>query len=208
MPGFPVPHHLLEFAQAHIHWPGDAIQPSHPLSPSSPSAFNLSQEQDFPPVSQLFALGGQFTLIHVLNIPGSYAILFFIVVEFTFITRHIHNQESCLLGPSCFLLSGVVSICPLLFCSNMLDTFRPEGLIFYCHIFCLFMQFMGFSWLASWSGLPFCPPIDHVLSELSSVTRPSWWSNMAWLIASLNYASLFAMTRQGSMKGEGNSKDI
>ena len=29
--GFPVPHHLLEFAQVHVHWIGDAIQPSHPL---------------------------------------------------------------------------------------------------------------------------------------------------------------------------------
>ena len=44
-PGFPVPHHLLEFAQVHIHWIGDTIQPSHPLLPSSPSAFNLSQHQ-------------------------------------------------------------------------------------------------------------------------------------------------------------------
>ena len=38
MPGFPVPHHLPEFAQIHVHWISDAIQPSHPLSPSSPSA--------------------------------------------------------------------------------------------------------------------------------------------------------------------------
>ena len=43
--GFPVPHHLEEFAQVHDHWISDAIQPSHPLSPSSPSAFNLSQRQ-------------------------------------------------------------------------------------------------------------------------------------------------------------------
>ena len=31
-PGFSVLHHLLEFAQTHVHWVGDAIQPSHPLS--------------------------------------------------------------------------------------------------------------------------------------------------------------------------------
>ena len=37
-------HHLLEFAQTHVHWVNDAIQPSHPLSPSSP-ARNLSQRQ-------------------------------------------------------------------------------------------------------------------------------------------------------------------
>ena len=42
--GFPVPHYLLELAQAHIHWISDAIQPSHLLSPS-PSAFNLPQHQ-------------------------------------------------------------------------------------------------------------------------------------------------------------------
>ena len=45
MPGSPVPHYLLEPAQTHIHWVGDAIQPSHPLLPSSPPAFNLSQHQ-------------------------------------------------------------------------------------------------------------------------------------------------------------------
>ena len=44
-PGFPVPHHLPEFAQVHVHWVSDAIQPFHPLSPSSLSAFNLSQHQ-------------------------------------------------------------------------------------------------------------------------------------------------------------------
>ena len=31
-PGLPVHHQLLEFTQTHIHWIGDAIQPSHPLS--------------------------------------------------------------------------------------------------------------------------------------------------------------------------------
>ena len=42
-PGLPVPHHLLKFAQVHVHCIGDAIQPSHPLMPSSPSALNLYQ---------------------------------------------------------------------------------------------------------------------------------------------------------------------
>ena len=49
MPSFPVFHYLLEFAHIHVHWVGDAIQPSHalpshPLSPLSP-AVNLSQHQ-------------------------------------------------------------------------------------------------------------------------------------------------------------------
>ena len=40
-PGFPVLHCLPEFAQAHVHCVGSAIQPSHPQSSPSPSAFNL-----------------------------------------------------------------------------------------------------------------------------------------------------------------------
>ena len=45
IPGLPVPHHLLESAQVHVHCIIDAIQPSHPLMPSSLSACNLSQHQ-------------------------------------------------------------------------------------------------------------------------------------------------------------------
>ena len=44
-PGFPVLHHLPKFAQTHVHWVGDAIQPSRPQSSPSPPAFNLSQHQ-------------------------------------------------------------------------------------------------------------------------------------------------------------------
>ena len=32
-------------AQSHVHWVGDAIQPSHPLAPPSPPALHLSQHQ-------------------------------------------------------------------------------------------------------------------------------------------------------------------
>ena len=58
-PGFPVPHHFPKFAQVHVHCIIDAIQASHPLTPSSSS-------QPFPasetlPVSQLFASGDQKT---------------------------------------------------------------------------------------------------------------------------------------------------
>ena len=49
-----------------------------------------------------------------------------------------------------------------------------EGSSFGVTIFCLFIQFMGFSQQEYWSGLPFPPPADHVLSELSTMTRPSW----------------------------------
>ena len=46
IPGFPDLHHPLEFAQIHVQWVGDAIQPSHPLPPPSPFfALSLSQNQ-------------------------------------------------------------------------------------------------------------------------------------------------------------------
>ena len=45
LPGFPVHHQLPEFAQTHVHWVNNAIQPSHPLLPPSLPAFNLSQHQ-------------------------------------------------------------------------------------------------------------------------------------------------------------------
>ena len=44
-PGLPVHHQLPEFTQTHLHWVGDAIQPSHPLSSPSPPTLNLSQHQ-------------------------------------------------------------------------------------------------------------------------------------------------------------------
>ena len=40
---FPVLHYLPEFAQTHVHWVSDALQPSHSLSSTFPLAFNLSQ---------------------------------------------------------------------------------------------------------------------------------------------------------------------
>ena len=45
-PGLPVHHQLPEFTQTYVHWVSDAIQPSHPLSFSSPSSFCLTQNQD------------------------------------------------------------------------------------------------------------------------------------------------------------------
>ena len=58
MPGFPVLHHLPEFAQTHVHWVSDAIQTSRPVIPF------YSHLQSFPasgsfPMSQFFTSGGQ-----------------------------------------------------------------------------------------------------------------------------------------------------
>ena len=52
-PGLPVHHPLPELAQTHVHRDSDAIQPSHPLSYSSPPASGSF------PMSKFFASGGQ-----------------------------------------------------------------------------------------------------------------------------------------------------
>ena len=58
-PGLPAPHHLPEFAQVHVHCMSDAIQPSHPLMPSSPSALKSFPASGTFPMSQLFASDDQ-----------------------------------------------------------------------------------------------------------------------------------------------------
>ena len=59
MPGLPVHHQLPEFTQTHVHWVGDFIQPSHPLSipfSSCPQSFPASGSFQ---MSQLFTSGAQ-----------------------------------------------------------------------------------------------------------------------------------------------------
>ena len=43
--GLPVLHYLPQFSQTHVHWVGDDIQPSHPLSSLFPPDLNISQLQ-------------------------------------------------------------------------------------------------------------------------------------------------------------------
>ena len=52
-------------------------------------------------------------------------------------------------------------------------TYLPGDFIFQCPIFCFFILFMGFSKQEYWSSFPFPSPVDHVLSELSTMTL-SW----------------------------------
>ena len=53
----------------------------------------------------------------------------------------------------------------------------PFSILSFCH----FIPFMGFSRQEYWSGLPFPSPVDHILSDLSTMTRPSGWPHRAWL---------------------------
>ena len=52
-PGFPVHHQLLELTQTHVHWVGDAIQPSHPLLFPSPPVSLFPSIRVFPNESAL-----------------------------------------------------------------------------------------------------------------------------------------------------------
>ena len=121
----------------------------------------------------------QFTLIHGPNIPGSYAILFFTVLNIILTTRHIHNWMSFLLWPSCFILSGAISNCPQLFPSSISDTFWPEGFIFWCHIFLPFHTIHGIltarilEWFAISlsSGPYFVRTLHYDPSTLSGLAR-------------------------------------
>ena len=56
--GVPVPHQLPEFTHTHVHWVGDAIQPSHPLSSPSPPGFNIFSIRVFSN-ELVFPSGGQ-----------------------------------------------------------------------------------------------------------------------------------------------------
>ena len=56
--GLPVHHQLPEFIQTHVHWVGDAIQPSHPVIPSSSCLQSFPASGSFP-MSQFFTSGGQ-----------------------------------------------------------------------------------------------------------------------------------------------------
>ena len=56
--GFLVLHFLPEFAQTHVHWANETIQPSPPISPPS-SALSFSQPRGLFPMTHLFASGDQ-----------------------------------------------------------------------------------------------------------------------------------------------------
>ena len=87
-PGLAVHHQLPEFTQTHVHWAGDAIQPSHPLSSPSP-ALNLSQHQGlFQWISSL-----QMYVFHKLMISGKPELVK--SVNTTFPTALAHFQSSC-----------------------------------------------------------------------------------------------------------------
>ena len=79
----------------------------------------------------------------------------------------------------------------VLFCFSSVSSFFPELFLHSCPVtywaptdlgsssfsvlsFCLFILFMGFLRQEYWRGLPFPSPVDHIFSELSTMTCQSW----------------------------------
>ena len=60
------------------------------------------------------------------------------------------------------------------FSTSILGIYQSCEFIFQCPIFLPFHTVHGFSRQEYWSGLPFSSPVDHILSELSTVTHLSW----------------------------------
>ena len=78
----------------------------------------------------------------------------------------------------CFCFGSISSFFLELFThSSLVAYWAPTNLgnsSFSVISFCLFILFVGFSRQENWSGLSFPSPMDHVLSELSTMTRPTW----------------------------------
>ena len=116
----------------------------------------------------------QFTSNYGHKILGSYAILFFAASYLTFIPRHIHNWASFPIRSSCFILLRLLVV---LLCSSPVAYWTASELgdsSFRVISFCPLIQFMRSSWQIYWGGMPASAPVDHILSELPTMNRPTW----------------------------------
>ena len=115
-------------------------------------------------------------------------------------------MQYCSLQHWTLLPSPVTSTCGCCFCFGSISSFFLELFLhwspeaywaptdlgsssFSVVSFCLYIL-IGFSRQEYWSGLPFPSPVDHILSELSTMTHPSWVAlhGMAHIFIELNKA--------------------
>ena len=100
-------------------------------------------------------------------------------------------MQYCSLQHQTLLPSPVTSITGCCFCFGSISSFFLELFLHWLPVACwapidlgsssfsvlyffLFILLMGFSRQEYWSDLPFPSPVDYVLSELSTMTCPSW----------------------------------
>ena len=109
----------------------------------------------------------------------------FIDLTFQVPMQYCSSQHQALLP------SPIISTTGCCFCFGSISSFFLELFLYWSPVaywattdlgssslgvlsFCLFILFKQFSRKEDWSGLPFPFPVDHVLSELSTMTCPSW----------------------------------
>ena len=92
-PGLPGYHQLPEFTQTHVHWVGDAIQPSHPLPSPSP-AFNLSQHQGLFQWVSYFFFNIYFFMWTILKIFIEFVTVLFLFYDLLFWPRGMWDLSS------------------------------------------------------------------------------------------------------------------
>ena len=107
-------------------------------------------------------------------------------------------MQYCSLQHRTLLLSPVTSTTAYCFCFGSIPSFFLELFLYWSPVaywapadlrsssfrilsFCLFILFMGFLRQEYWNGLPFPSPVDHILSDLSTMTHLSWVAPWAWL---------------------------
>ena len=100
-------------------------------------------------------------------------------------------MQYCSLQHRTLLLSPVTSTTGCCFCFGSISSFFLQLFLHWSPVvywaptnlgsssfsilsFCLFILFMGFSRQEYWSSLPFPPPVDHILSDLSTMTHLFW----------------------------------
>ena len=132
-PGFPVHHQLLELAQTHVHWVGDAIQASHPLFISR--IISSCFPSPLPSSSSLWL--GTFWLFSTLH---------YYKIECNFPCYTVN--------PCCLSILCIVSAC-VLRCFSHVWLFRTLWTVA-----CQVPLFVKFPRQEYWSGLPFPPTGD------------------------------------------------
>ena len=113
------------------------------------------------------------------NFPWCMALTFQVPMQYWSLQHHtlLPSLVTFTTG-CCFHLGSISSFFVELFLHSSPVAYWPpadlESSSFSVPSFCLFILFMGFSRQKYWSGLPFPSPMDHVFSELSTMTHPSW----------------------------------
>ena len=100
--------------------------------------------------------------------------LFFATLDFTLITDTSTTKHHFHFGPATsFSLEQLV----VFLCSVPVSYQMPSELgdsSFRVISFCPLIQFMRSSWQIYWGGMPASAPVDHILSELPTMNRPTW----------------------------------